>query len=99
MNEVACDWFENNNALILTSELIYKQMWSHIYDSPALCKLGVIFFRKYLILRVSQSFPRYVGHAAMSSKNWVSPVKGYSLLDQMTSRNLSTSSVEYVNVL
>jgi len=27
------------------------------------------------------------------------PVKGYSLLDQMTSMNLSTSSVEYVNVL
>jgi hypothetical protein len=36
---------------------------------------------------------------AMSSKNWFGPVKGYSLLDQMTSRNLSTSSVEYVNVL
>jgi hypothetical protein len=26
-----------------------------------------------------------------------SPVKGYSLLDQMTSRNLSISSVKYVN--
>jgi len=26
-------------------------------------------------------------------------VKGYSLLDQMSSRNMSTSSVEYVNVL
>ena len=32
-------------------------------------------------------------------KSWFGPVKGYSLLDQMTSRNLSTSSVEYVNVL
>ena len=40
-----------------------------------------------------------VRHVAMSSKNWLGPVKSYSLLDQMTSRNLSTSSVEYVNVL
>jgi len=39
-----------------------------------------------------------VGHVAMSSKNWFGPVKGYSLLVQMTSRNLSIS-VEYVNVL
>jgi hypothetical protein len=29
-----------------------------------------------------QSFPRSVGHVAMSSKNWFDPVKGYSLLDQ-----------------
>jgi hypothetical protein len=34
-----------------------------------------------------------------SSRNWFGPVNGYSLLDQMTSRNLNTSSVEYVNVL
>jgi hypothetical protein len=45
---------------------------------------------------VFQSFPRSVIHVAMSSKNWFGPVKGYSLLDQMTSRNLNTSSVEYV---
>ena len=38
--------------------------------------------------REAQSFPRSVGHEAMSSKNWFGPVKGYSLLDQMTSRNL-----------
>jgi hypothetical protein len=44
-------------------------------------------------------FPRSVGHVAMSSKNWFGPVKGYSLLVQMTSRNLSTSSVQYVNIL
>jgi len=30
---------------------------------------------------------------------WQRLVKGYLLLDQMTSRNLSTSPVEYVNVL
>jgi hypothetical protein len=42
MNEVACDWFKNNNALILTSELIYKQMWSHIYDSPAKSHFSMI---------------------------------------------------------
>jgi len=30
----------------------------------------------------------YSRHVAMSSKNWFGPVKGYSLLDQMTSRNL-----------
>ena len=48
---------------------------------------------------VSQFFPKSVGHVIMSSKNWFNQVKGYSLLDQMTSRNLSTSSVEYVNVL
>ena len=47
----------------------------------------------------SQSFPRSVGQVAMSSKNWFGPVKGYSLLVQMTNRNLSTSSGEYVNVL
>ena len=35
----------------------------------------------------------------MSSKNVFGPIKGYSLLDQTTSRNLNTSSVEYVNVL
>jgi hypothetical protein len=34
----------------------------------------------------------------VSSKYWFGPVKGYLLLDQMTSRNLTTSSVEYVNV-
>ena len=44
-----------------------------------------------------QSFPRSIRHVAISSKNWFGPVKGYSLLDQMGSRNLSTSSVEYVN--
>jgi len=44
-----------------------------------------------------QSFPRSVGHVVMSSKSWFDPVKGYSLLDQMTCRNLSY--VEYVNVL
>jgi hypothetical protein len=38
-------------------------------------------------------------HVAMSSKNWFGPVKCNLLLDQMTSRNLSTSFVEYVNVL
>ena len=48
-----------------------------------------------------QSFPRSVGHVAVPSKNWFGSVKGYSLLDQMTSRNLSASrsSVEYVNVM
>ena len=37
---------------------------------------------------VSQSFTRSVGHVVMSSKNWFGQVKGYSLLDQMTRRNL-----------
>ena len=30
-----------------------------------------------------------------STKNWFGPVKDYSLLDQTTSRNLSTSSEKY----
>ena len=41
-------------------------------------------------------------HVAMSSKNCFGPVKGYLLLDQMTSRNLITSSVEcecHVNLM
>jgi len=46
-----------------------------------------------------QSFPRSVGHVAKSSKNWFGPVKGYSLLEQMASRNLSNSYGEYVNSL
>ena len=29
-----------------------------------------------------------VGHVAMSSKNWFGLVKAYSLLDQMTCRNV-----------
>jgi hypothetical protein len=33
-----------------------------------------------------------VGHVAVSSKNWFGPVKDYSLLDQITSQNMSTSS-------
>jgi len=43
---------------------------------------------------IFQSFPRSVGHVAMSCENLFEPVKGYSLLDKMTSRNRSTSSVE-----
>lgn len=48
-----------------------------------------------LPLHNNQSF----GHVTMSSKNWFGRVKMYSLLDKLTSRNLSTTSVEYVNVL
>jgi lysophospholipid acyltransferase (LPLAT)-like uncharacterized protein len=60
---------------------------------------GFIKFWHGQLLVVFQSFPRSVGHVAMSSKNWFDPEKGYSLMDQMTNRNLSTSSVLYVNVL
>ena len=40
---------------------------------------------------------RFIGLLAMSSKNWFGSVKGYSLLNQMTSRNLSTSSGIYAS--
>jgi len=66
-----------------------------ILDRPELFYEGVYDYR----LVSSHSFLRSVGHVAMSSKNGYGSVKGYSLLDQMTSWNLSTSSVEYVNVL
>jgi hypothetical protein len=44
-----------------------------------------------------QSFPSFkvcqtCGNVTLSSKNWFGPVKGYSLLDQVTSRNLSTKT-------
>ena len=50
----------------------------------------------HALAEIYQSFTRFVGHMSMSSKNWFGPVNGCSLLDQMSSRNLSTSSVEYV---
>ena len=40
-----------------------------------------------------------IRHSLGLSDMWQCAVEGYSLLDQMTSRNLSTYSVEYVNVL
>jgi hypothetical protein len=56
----------------------------------------------WFVYRVKQIFPMSILHVAMSSKNCFGPVKGYLLLDQMTSRNLITSSVEcecHVNLM
>ena len=50
-------------------------------------------YRSNIHVIVYSSLPKlYYSHSQGLSDMWKCPVKGYSLLDQMTSRNLSTSS-------
>ena len=92
-----CTWLllmKNRNYLPLksyTRETI-KQPHLYIKLSKGRSFVSILFPPNSFIAYVWTSFPR-------SSDMWQCPVKGYSLLDKMTSRNLSTSSVEYVNVL
>jgi hypothetical protein len=61
--------------------------------------LCIIYTSKVEVKDIIDTLARSVEHVTMSSKNRFGPVKMYSLLDQLTSRNLSSSYVEYANVL
>ena len=81
-----------NTAWVRTQKVILLNLGVVLHDCFFfICKCVVYISKVYIVWY--QTFPRSVRHVTMSSKTWYGPVKGDSLLEQMTSRNPSISSL------